>query len=175
MLEIYFDELVKNGCNEIHKNLLQDYKSFNYDNKKLFDLDLDFMINLYNIKITDDNQTFRLMQSKFRKGLLETHKKCILSDVEWEGALEACHIIPASENTPFCYHIDNGLLLSCELHKAFDALLWSIDPVTYCVKVCKNNTFDRLNKYNGKKLDISNTLIRNKCLKHHYERFLSKN
>ena len=172
MLEQYFDEL--NGQNEINKNLLQDYKLFNYNNKKLFDLDLDFMINLYNIKIVD-NQPVRLMQKEFRKQLLDTHKKCIVSDETCELVLQACHIIPASENNPFCNSIDNGLLLSSELHIAFDALLWSIDPETYCIKVCKNNPFDKLNIYDGKKLDISNTYIRNKCLQHHYERFLLNN
>jgi hypothetical protein len=172
MLEEYFDELVKNGQTEINK--IEDYKSFNYDNKKLFDLDLDFMINLYNIKIVD-NKPIRLMQPEFRKGLLETHKKCIISDESCNIILEACHIIPVSENSPFCYSIDNGLLLSCEFHKTFDALLWSIDPETLCVKVSKNNTFNRLNIYDGKKLDISNTYIRKKCLQNHYERFLLKN
>ena len=171
-MEEYFDELVKNRQKEINK--IEDYKSFNYDNKKLFDLDLDFMINLYNIKIVDD-KPIRLMQNEFRKQLLDTHKKCIVSDESCELVLQACHIIPVSENNPFCNSIDNGLLLSCKLHIAFDALLWSIDPETYCIKVSKNNTLNKLNIYDGKKLDISNTYIRNKCLQHHYERFLSKN
>ena len=42
--------------------------------------------------------------------------------------LEACHIVPFSEGSPMC--IENGLLLTRNLHSTFDDYTWSINPFT---------------------------------------------
>ncbi|KAI1146082.1 hypothetical protein F4825DRAFT_441765 [Nemania diffusa] len=64
------------------------------------------------------------------------------------------------------WHMSNGLLLSVQIHRLFDARLISIDPTTQCIRVFMPCDF--LTEYHGKKAllppDVSNSALR-----HHYD------
>lgn len=149
------------------------YSKFGYSDKELFNIDLDFFINLYNLNLVEDNNV-RLLQSIFRNSLINRDKVCILSKTH-KDQCEAAHIIPVAENNN--YDVNNGLLLSSNLHKLYDKFYWSINPNTLLVEI--NNKL-----INGKMLDCNNYIgykvkivinpnIKNN-LTNHYNKFLSK-
>ena len=150
------------------------YKQFGYNNSYLFNIDLDFMLNnFYNIKIIE-NKKKRLHQTEFRQKLLEKYNNsCIITGIDCEAELTACHIIPISEDEN--YDIDNGLLLVENLHKTFDKYLWSINPKTkqIIVKDCKDMKTS-INQYKNKCLDLDITPYMYANLLQHYNLFLSK-
>ena len=131
------------------------YEQFNYNNYEELKLDLDFLLtNIYPtihiIKLLPKEQ--RLDQDSFRKELIKKYNKCIISD-SIDIECEACHIIPYSICKNF--DIDNGLLLSSDLHKTFDKYLWSINPNTLTVKINKNiNDCGKIKKYEDTKVNI---------------------
>jgi len=152
-----------------YKYFYNNYKQFNYDSYKELKLDLDFLlINIYSdIKKLKDQ---RLDQDTFRKELIKKYNKCIISnsiDIE----CDACHIIPYSICKNF--DIDNGLLISSDLHKTFDKYYWSINPNTLKIEINKNiNDCGKIKNYNDIKINIkiNNNLYNN--LLYHYNNFL---
>ena len=70
--------------------------------------------------------------------------------------LEAAHIIPFSECNNF--DINNGLLLSANLHKTFDKIHWTIDTNTNCIVVLNNNS-NSIKKYDGKYINLDNKTL----------------
>lgn len=182
--------LINNIVN--HEYLADNYKQFNYNNYDELILDLDFLLtNIYPtvhiIKLLPKEQ--RLDQDSFRKELIKKYNKCIISnsiDIE----CEACHIIPYSICKNF--DINNGLLLSSDLHKTFDKYLWSIKPstvshvkadsrnnpwvdCTLTIEINKNiNDCGKIKIYEGTKVNIklNNDLYNN--LLYHYNLFIAK-
>ncbi len=68
-------------------------------------------------------------QCKFRFRLIQRYgMECIVSGVDVDEMLIAAHIIPYAEGGSMDPR--NGLLLSANLHNAFDAGLWAIHPET---------------------------------------------
>lgn len=114
----------------IYEYFANNYEQFNYDSYEELKFDLDFLLNnIYSdvniINLHTKEQ--RLHQDIFRKELIKKYNRCIISnsiDIE----CEACHIIPYSICKSF--DVDNGLLLSSDLHKTFDKYYWSINPGT---------------------------------------------
>ena len=151
------------------------YKLFNYDNYKELKIDLDFLLyNLYtNINITNLQQKEqRLDQNSFRKELIKKYNKCLISD-SIDIECEACHIIPYSICKNF--DIDNGLLLSSDLHKTFDKYYWSINPNTLKIEINKNiNDCGKIKKYENVQinLNVNNNIYNN--LLYHYNIFIKK-
>ena len=86
--------------------------------------------------------------------------------------LTAAHIIPIKENEN--YDIDNGLLLTENLHKTFDKYRWSINPDTLLIEINKNIDVGSIKKYQNYKvpLQINTELYSNLLL--HYNIFLEK-
>jgi len=170
-LEIFLDEY---NNKEINFNFTNKYKTFGYEDEELFDIDLDFMLkNLYNIVIVD-NRKRRLHQTEFREQILNKYNRtCIITGINCETELTACHIIPISEDEN--YDIDNGLLLVENLHKTFDKYLWSINPKTKQIIVKENIGNSTITQYNNKflEIDISPQMYYN--LLNHYNKFLDKN
>ena len=127
--------------NTVNEN---NYKQFNYDSYEEFKIDLDFLLsNIYSdIQIINlQTKEQRLDQDTFRKELIKKYNRCIISnsiDIE----CEACHIIPYAICKNF--DVDNGLLLSSDLHKTFDKYCWSINPNTLKIEINKNIN-DKLN------------------------------
>jgi len=155
--------------NTVNEN---NYKQFNYDSYEEFKIDLDFLLsNIYSdIHIINlQTREQRLDQDSFRKELIKKYNRCIISnsiDIE----CEACHIIPYSICKNF--DVDNGLLLSSDLHKTFDKYCWSINPKTLKVEINKNiNDCGKIKNYEDTTVNIklNNRLYNN--LSYHYDMF----
>nr|QDY52312.1 hypothetical protein 6_24 [Mimiviridae sp. ChoanoV1] len=155
----------------INKNkLLTQYEKFKYNSDYEMSLDLDILLKLKYKNFTEEIKTEerkkRTQQEKFRDDILNKYKSCIVSDSNCISELEAAHIIPVSENG--LYETSNGLLLKSNLHKTFDAFLWSINPKTFCIEI-KNNDVGEICIYVNKKLDLDKSLI--PSLEYHYQKF----
>jgi len=155
--------------NTINEN---NYKHFNYDSYEEFKIDLDFLLNnIYSdIQIINlQTKEQRLNQDTFRKEVIKKYNKCIIShsiDIE----CEACHIIPYSICKNF--DVDNGLLLSSDLHKTFDKYCWSINPNSLKVEINKNiKDCGKIKNYEDTTVNIklNNRLYNN--LLYHYNLF----
>ena len=155
---------------EIHYSIKSMYEEFGYESYELFCIDLEFMLNnLYNIKLIDYKRK-RIGQEEFRKNLIEKFGgKCILTGVNCLAELTACHIVPVSENEN--YDVDNGLLLTENLHRTFDRFIWSINPNTMKVEVNDNENIGTIKDYkdNTVLLEITPNLYIN--LLYHYNKF----
>jgi hypothetical protein len=152
---------------------INNYIKFNYDNYEELKLDLDFLINnIYsNVKIVNlHTKEQRLNQDSFRKELIKKYNRCIVSnsiDIE----CEACHIIPYFICKNF--NVDNGLLLSSDLHKTFDKYYWSINPNTLQIEINKNiRNCGKIKNYENEKVNIKiNSNLYNNLL-YHYNNFI---
>jgi hypothetical protein len=86
------------------------------------------------------------------------NNKCVISGRS-EIVCEVAHIKPfAHSNSEEKYDPNNGILLSADLHKLFDAKLFTIDPETFQLKFTKeillDNTLEDYYKFNKKILGI---------------------
>lgn len=116
----------------------------NYDNEDIIvvkkmrfpnlDLDLDFYKpNNKCVKVTRINGQY------FRKNIIEKYNKCALTNIN-SGLCEAAHILPYNECNDFQkYNDNNGILLSCNMHKAFDKNYFTIDANTCKVQILYRN------------------------------------
>ena len=142
----------KTGIN-LTTDLFESYMSFGYNDKKLFVTNLNFLLDIYNIHLVD-TITFRSQQNKFRNDIIKRDKCCVISGIG-SSECEAAHIIPVNVETN--YDINNGLLLSANLHKSFDLGLWLINPNTLTVEInydkVKNEKLSCIH-YEGHKLNI---------------------
>ena len=132
-------------------------------------LNLDFDINiLVNKKQIRDTRQDNLYKKEIKK---KYNNKCIISGC---STCQVCHIIPFSVcETEFeQYNINNGLLLSNNLHKEFDDYKFSINPKTLKIEInhdkIKNGKYDILS-YENKKVNIDSNSI--KYLEYHYYNF----
>ena len=168
----------------LYNNIYDKYKTYGYDNKDIFQIDVDFLLDLYDIQLiellelTETKRKIRTKQAKFRQQLIERDKCCLVTGndfVECDGA----HIVPVSESNN--YHIDNGLLLTKSLHDTFDKHFWCIDPTDpNNLKIVLNNKLIMNKKlaccqYNGQtikfNITLSKTMLEN--LTNRYKAFLS--
>ena len=171
---ISLDEYLYNNhvkeLENVNIHIIKLYEYFGYEDDKLFEIDLNFFIKLYNLKLVDEKNT-RLHQNIFRSSLIKRDKQCIISKTDCEQC-EAAHIIPLSENNN--YELDNGILLSSNLHKLFDKYYWSINPETQLVEINKKlingRSFD-CNIYDGYKVNININLKMRSNLINHYNKF----
>ena len=160
--------------NTVNEN---NYKQFNYDSYEEFKIDLDFLLsNIYSdIHIINfQTREQRLDQDSFRKELIKKYNRCVISD-SIDIECEACHIIPYSICKNF--DIDNGLLLSSDLHKTFDKYCWSINPKTLKVEINKNiNDCGKIKNYEDTTVNIKlNNRLYNNLLYTFYIINLQKN
>ena len=97
----------------------------------------------------------RSKQILFRKALIDKYSKCAITDIH-PNLCDACHIIPYSVSNN--YDVNNGILLSKNMHAAFDRKYFTIDENTCQLKILYHNIQeDRiedlenldLEKYNG--------------------------
>lgn len=164
-------------------DILQKYKDFQYEDMDDMELDLELLLSVKykNIKLyeteedinIDDNEfelkKVRQEQEQFRKKLLERYKKCIITETSCIDELEGAHIKPYACNGKT--NIDNGLLLSRNIHSTFDKYLWSINPETLIIECKENENVGTIEKYKNQKVNIqiNNKLKRN--LQYHYNKF----
>jgi predicted restriction endonuclease len=158
---------------ELPNDIYKKYNEFSYNNEELYLHHLKFLLdNIYSIKITESKRK-RLNQQEFRNEILKKFNyKCIISNISCVDELTAAHIIPIKENEN--YDIDNGLLLTENLHKTFDKYRWSINPDTLLIEINKNIDVGSIKKYQNYKvpLQINTELYSNLLL--HYNIFLKK-
>lgn len=169
VLEEYLD-----NCDNttINKDIYNDFKLFNYTNEKLYNKHLHFMLsNLYNIQITDV-RPIRLNQNEFKTNLLNKfNNMCCITNETCLAELSGAHIVPIKDEEN--YDVDNGLLLSENLHRTFDKLYWSINPYTNIIETLTNINTGTISKYNNTKFNhmINNNM--KKYLLNHYTRFIN--
>jgi len=144
-----------------------------YENYEDFELDFNFLKDtLYpEAKYTEETLS-RYNQVTFRKALLKKFdNKCVVSNIDCEDELEAAHIVPFCEDNEF--NINNGLILSRNLHATFDKYHWSINPDTLKVEIKADILKQKKSsilEYNNKKIDLDQSSI--DFLKNHYQKFL---
>jgi predicted restriction endonuclease len=81
----------------------------------------------------------RTGQRLYREKLINKFGKCALEDLH-PKLCEAAHILPYSDckKKKDKYDINNGVLLSSTMHKAFDRNFFTIDEKTCKVKILEN-------------------------------------
>jgi hypothetical protein len=164
-LENFLDE-VQRTTQKITNDL--NYLDFGYEDEEIFNDDLIFLLeNAYNIKM--ENLSRERIDNDWNKKIRERFtNKCVVSGSICSDYLEACHLIELRDKEN--YDLDNGILLTSNLHKQFDNNKWCINPETYCVKV-KEGVIGDILKYNGKKLDLPKTYLFKYYLKERYKKF----
>lgn len=145
------------------------YEHYEFDNK-IFDF-ITHDITLK--KLVSD----RKGQKKFKKKLIKRYNnKCVISNIPIIVS-EAAHIIPFSLcKTNNKYDVNNGLLLSANLHKLFDGYKMSINNYGYVVfshDVLSDKSYIDVHKYNNKFIKLNNKTMKN--LNVHYKIFLKNN
>ena len=82
----------------------------------------------------------RTGQRLFREKLIQKFGKCALEDLH-PKLCEAAHILPYSDckSKEDKYNVNNGVLLSSNMHKAFDRNFFTIDEKTCKVKILEEN------------------------------------
>lgn len=98
----------------------KEYLDYVFYNKKKY---------IHNLDRLQLKQT-RNLQQEFREELIKRYETCIITD-RADILCEAAHIVPFAEsNDDIKYDINNGLLLSKELHALFDMKYLKINPYT---------------------------------------------
>jgi len=144
--KIYYEKY--NEMLEIHDKEMLDYVF--YANKKYIYKEMG------NSVIRDDKQ--------FRKDVIAKYNnKCIISNNDIIMC-DVAHIIPFCEANEFeKYDVNNGLLLSSELHKLFDKKLLKINPETRLIEIdnvllqIENN---KCNIYHNKEIVLDDATIK---------------
>ena len=138
---------------ELPNDIYKKYNEFLYNDEELYLHHLKFLLdNIYSIKITESKRK-RLNQNEFRNEILKKFNyTCIISNISCVDELTAAHIIPIKENEN--YDIDNGLLLTENLHKTFDKYRWSINPDTLLIEINKNIDVGSIKKYENYKVPL---------------------
>ena len=115
----------------------------------------------------------RRKQDEFHKQLITRDKNCVISN-KTSLVCQACHIIPyalCNENEK--YDINNGLLLSADIHILFDKYMISINPITSTIYLINELLNDEMyNKYHNKKITLNDK--QKKCLSYHWNMFNNK-
>ena len=82
----------------------------------------------------------RTKQRAFREKLIQIYEKCPLDNVN-PKLCEAAHILPYSncKKKKDKYNPNNGILLSCNMHKAFDSNFFTFDEKTCKLVILEEN------------------------------------
>jgi predicted restriction endonuclease len=118
----------------------------------------------------------RQYQYKFKKELENRYKQCVISKKSIT-VCEACHIIPFSKSdSKQMYDINNGILLSADLHKLFDKYKISIDndgKLVFAKNLLQDIAYKEYRQYNGIVICLNKETMKN--MKLHYEKFVEIN
>lgn len=168
-IETYLDNLT---TNKIPNNIFSSYRYFGYEYDEVFKNDLILLLDhIYtNISFVSDKKV-RLEQTEFKKNLLKLYdNKCIISNNDNEDELNACHIIPVSEDGD--YSNNNGLILTRNLHATFDNFKWSINPDTMEIEINLNIKSGSIKEYINNNINIIMNPFIYLNLKWHYDKFI---
>jgi len=131
------------------------------------------LYDLFNYEISRevyDIREKRIKQEQFHKEIQERDKQCIVTK-RFNKVCQSCHIIPFSIcSNEQKYDIDNGLLLSADIHILFDKYLFSINPITSLIvmsdELQQNNDYKQ---YNNQKIKLTDK--QKEYLNHHWALF----
>ena len=146
----------------LDRSIYSQYNDFNYNDKDIFKIDVDFMLDVYNIQLMKSSK-IRSNQDTFRNKLIIRDISCVITGNDYDEC-DAAHIIPLLDSNN--YDIDNGLLLTGSLHDTFDKHYWCIDPI-YLTVVLNKSKIGNKNltccEYENKKIRITpnNKLLHN--------------
>lgn len=148
----------------IYKDL--NYRDFGYDDKGLFNDELNFLLeNVYNIPLINSERK-RIKQQEWTEDIRDRfNNKCVISGDDG-SYLEACHLLEVKDCED--YNINNGILLTRNLHAQFDNQEFGINPQTYCIEI-KDNVSGDILKYNRKKLNLPKNYIFQQYLEKRYK------
>lgn len=132
--------LEKNNQQNLTRLIFLEYESFNYDSDKILKIDVDFLLSVYQMQLTEPKK-IRSKQEKFRDDLIDRDKSCIVSNNDYDEC-DAAHIVPLLDSNN--YDLDNGFLLDKSLHSSFDKHYWCINPETLTIEINKK----KLNRRN---------------------------
>jgi putative restriction endonuclease len=94
--------------------------------------------------------------------------KCLITNIDVTEMLDAAHIIPvASGGTE---DPNNGLLLSASVHRALDAGLWAINPISLRIETKVNGPDSQRMKLDQIDLSSAGTLLNRQALEFRYEK-----
>lgn len=94
--------------------------------------------------------------------------KCLITNIDVTEMLDAAHIIPvASGGTE---DPNNGLLLSASVHRALDAGLWAINPISLRIETKANGPDSQRMKLDQIDLSSSSRLLNREALEFRYEK-----
>ncbi|MGR5159692.1 HNH endonuclease [Vibrio owensii] len=111
--------------------------------------------------------TTRVNQSEFREMCLLLYPSCVVTGCTLKSTLEAAHI--RSVKNQGLHSSDNCLTLSRDLHAAYDAYDWSIDPMTNTIVLSDEMVGEsRYKKYDGQQVS---THANASYLQEHYLEF----
>ena len=172
-LENVYDIMKKMNISEIEKYIKENNNEDIYHEMILF-----VAYDLYGYEFDDDKMSEKLKRSKqhiFKKRLLEKYKKCIITGEEDEAVLEACHITQYSKCDDLDkYDINNGLLMTANMHSSFDKYHFTIDQYGTIIKSNKTKVKE-LQNMNNKKINIKLNSAIKKHLKIHNNEFFKRN
>lgn len=164
-MELY--KFISDKTNKINSSIYDDFKKFGYNDKRLFIIDVNYLLKVYNITINEPKQ-IRTEQEIFREKIINRDKCCIISGVNC-CECQSAHIVPL--NICNNYDIDNGMLLQSGLHQTFDLNIWCINPNNLMIEINKkyinNNDLSCL-RYINKKINIK---LNNKMLLNLHKRY----
>jgi hypothetical protein len=94
--------------------------------------------------------------------------RCLITNIDVTEMLDAAHIIPvASGGTE---DPNNGLLLSASVHRALDAGLWAINPISLRIETKASGPDAQRMKLDQIDLSNSSRLLNRKALEFRYEK-----
>lgn len=94
--------------------------------------------------------------------------RCLVTSLDVTEMLDAAHILPVSSGGTEA--IDNGLLLSAGVHRAFDAGLWAINPRTLRIETKSHGPDAVRMKLSEVDLNQSSHLLNRDALEYRYEK-----
>ena len=94
--------------------------------------------------------------------------RCLITNIDVTEMLDAAHIIPvASGGTE---DPNNGLLLSASVHRALDAGLWAINPISLRIETKASGPDSKRMKLDQVDLSSSSRLLNREALEFRYEK-----
>jgi len=98
--------------------------------------------------------------------------RCLVTNIEVTEMLDAAHIIPvASGGTE---DPNNGLLLSASVHRALDAGLWAINPISLRIETRASGPDAKSMRLEEVDLSSSSRLLNREALEFRYEKLFLK-
>ena len=161
-----YNDIIKyiDNNNDININILYD-ELINNVNKDILDFILYDKFNYEHIEEVNETieEKIKRYDSVFKKSVKEKYKKCMITGKPLYMC-QVAHIYPFSESDIIeKYDINNGLLLSIDLHLLFDNFKFIIDPDTHIVSftddVLNDDSMSYYITFHNTKIDLNNKNI----------------